>query len=252
MLLIVQKLNLKQELQKKFGILLENFELIKDGSVFIIEAHLICPTLLEANEFKEIVKEQVGHGHTRLLIDISMCEHIDSTFIGSIIKSFKLVASVGGTFRIVKPAKSSADIFILTNTLSVFDLYDTREDALKSFTNFETISENDTTVLSINLTRSTVNEAIAFRKIAEMEINSGIKKLVIDLRRCEYMDSTFFGVIIMLSRMMKDKANKLKIVKQHNSKLDVFAHTNTLELFDMYETREEAINSFERESQPES
>ena len=231
---------------------MENFEIIKDGSVFIIQAHLICPTLLEANEFKEVVKEQVGHGHTKLLIDISMCEHIDSTFIGAIIKSFKLVNSVGGTLRIVTPEKTGADIFILTNTLSVFDLYDTREDALKSFANFETISENGTTVIGINLTRSTVNEAIAFRKIAEMEINSGIKKLVIDLSRCEYMDSAFFGVIIMLSRMMKDKDKKLKIVKPLNPKEDIFTNTNTLELFDMYETREEAVNSFEREAQPKS
>ncbi|UCH65764.1 MAG: hypothetical protein JSW63_01120, partial [Ignavibacterium sp.] len=61
-----------------------------------------------------------------------------------------------------------------------------------------------------------------------------------------------FGVIIMLSKMMKDKGNKLKIVKPLNPKEDIFAHTNTLELFEMYETREEAINSFERESQHES
>ena len=231
---------------------MENFEIIKDGGVFIIEAHLICPTLLDANEFKKIVKEQVGHGHTKLLVDISMCEHIDSTFIGAIIKAFKLVNSVGGNLRIVKPEKTGADIFILTNTFSVFDLYDSREDALKSFTNFETISENGSTVIGINLTRSTVNEAIAFRKIAEMELNSGINQLVIDLSRCEYMDSTFFGVIIMLSKMMKGKGNKLKIVKQLNPKEDIFEQTNTLELFDMYETREDALKSFEHESQPES
>ena len=231
---------------------MENFEIIKDGSVFIIEAHLICPTLLEANEIKEIVKEQVSHGHTRLLVDISMCEHIDSTFIGAIIKSFKLVTSVGGTLRLVKPAKSGADIFILTNTLSVFDIYDSREEALKSFTNFETISDNGVTVIGTNLTRSTVNEAIAFRKIAEMEINSGIKKLVIDLSRCEFMDSTFFGVIIMLSKIMKDKDYKLKIVKPLNPNEDLFESTNTLALFDLYLTREDALKSFEQETQPKS
>jgi anti-sigma B factor antagonist/stage II sporulation protein AA (anti-sigma F factor antagonist) len=225
----------------------ENFEIIKDGSVFIIEAHLICPTLLEANEFKEIVKEQVSHGHTRLLVDISMCEHIDSTFIGAIIKSFKLVTSVGGILRIVKPEKSGADVFILTNTLSVFDLYDTREDALKSFTNFETVDIDGVTVIGINLTRSTVNEAIAFRKIVEMEINSGIK-LVIDLSRCEYMDSTFFGVIIMSSKMMKDKGHKLKVVKPDNPAQDLFEITNTQALFDLYETREDALNSCEHVS----
>ena len=177
-----------------------------------------------------------------------MCEHIDSTFIGAIIKSFKLVTSVGGILRIVKPEKSGADVFILTNTLSVFDLYDTREDALKSFTNFETVDVDGVTVIGINLTRSTVNEAIAFRKIVEMEINSGIKKLVIDLNRCEYMDSTFFGVIIMSSKMMKDKGHKLKVVKPDNPAQDLFEITNTHALFDLYETREDALNSCEHVS----
>jgi hypothetical protein len=45
------------------------------------------------------------------------------------------VTSVGGALRIVKPANSGVDIFILTKTLNVFDLYNSREDAIKSFEN---------------------------------------------------------------------------------------------------------------------
>jgi anti-anti-sigma factor len=113
----------------------ENFELIEDKGVFVIVAHLICPTFLEAKEFMEIINLQVGLGHTKLVVDISLCEHIDSTFIGAIIKSFKRVTDVGGALKIVKPTKSEVDIFILTNTLKVFDLYKTREEAIKSFEN---------------------------------------------------------------------------------------------------------------------
>ena len=112
---------------------MENFEIIEADGVFVIIAHLICPTYLEAKEFKEIINLRIGLGHTKLVVDISLCEHIDSTFIGAIIKSFKQVTSVGGALRIVKPVNSKVDIFILTNTLGVFDLYSTREDAIKSF-----------------------------------------------------------------------------------------------------------------------
>jgi anti-anti-sigma factor len=112
---------------------LENFEIIKVDDVFVIVAHLICPTYLEAKEFKEIINLQVGLGHKKLVVDISLCEHIDSTFIGAIIKSFKQVTSVGGALRIIKPVNSGVDIFILTNTLSVFDIYKTKEEAIKSF-----------------------------------------------------------------------------------------------------------------------
>ncbi|UCH66122.1 MAG: STAS domain-containing protein [Ignavibacterium sp.] len=114
---------------------MENFEILEVEDVYVIVAHLICPTYLEANDFKEIINLQVGLGHKKLVVDISLCEHIDSTFIGAIIKSFKQVTSVGGALKIVKPVDSEVDIFILTKTLNVFDLYNSREDAIKSFEN---------------------------------------------------------------------------------------------------------------------
>jgi anti-anti-sigma regulatory factor len=107
--------------------LLENFEVIEVDGVFVIVAHLICPTYLEAKEFKEIINLRIGLGR--------LCEHIDSTFIGAVIKSFKEVTAFGGDLRIVKPVNSGVDIFLLSNTLSVFNLYNTREDAIKSFEN---------------------------------------------------------------------------------------------------------------------
>lgn len=112
---------------------MENFEIVKVDDVYVMVAHLICPTYMEAKEFKELIKLQIGVGHKKLVLDISLCEHIDSTFIGAIINSFKAVTSVGGKLRIVKPVSSGVDIFQLTNTLSEYDFYKTREDAIKSF-----------------------------------------------------------------------------------------------------------------------
>ena len=112
---------------------LENFEVIEVDGVFVIVAHLICPTYLEAKEFNEIINLRIGLGQKKLVLDISLCEHIDSTFIGAIINSFKEITSYSGALKIVKPVDSRVDIFILTNTLNVFDLYETREDAIKSF-----------------------------------------------------------------------------------------------------------------------
>ncbi len=112
---------------------MENFEKIFVDDVFVIVVHLISPTFLEANEFKEIIKQQISFGHRRLVVDLSMCEHIDSTFLGELIKSFKKMTFIGGALRIVEPAIPAMDIFTYTDTLRLFDLYKTREDAIKSF-----------------------------------------------------------------------------------------------------------------------
>ncbi len=58
--------------------------------------------------------------------------------------------------------------------------------------NFEQINTDGVFVIAVNLLRSTINEAVAFRKIVEEEINSGRTKLVIDLSKCVYIDSAFF------------------------------------------------------------
>ncbi len=118
--------------------------------------------------------------------------------------------------------------------------------------NFEKIYVDGVIVIEVNLIRSTIEEAIAFRKLIEEEINSGQTKLVIDLSKCDYIDSTFFGGIIWALGELSDKGKKLKVVKQAISKEDIFTITNTLSVFDLYKTREEAIKSFEGNIQPES
>ena len=117
---------------------------------------------------------------------------------------------------------------------------------------FEKIYADDVFIIAVNLSRSTINEAFAFRKVVEEEINSGHTKLVIDLSKCDYIDSTFFGAIIMALNMMNDSGRKLRIVKPVNPKESIFITTNTLGLFDVYKTREDAIKSFESDSQTDS
>ncbi len=58
---------------------------------------------------------------------------------------------------------------------------------------FEKIFVDGVFVIAVNLTRSTINEANEFRETIEEEINSGHTNLVIDLSKCDYIDSTFFG-----------------------------------------------------------
>jgi len=117
---------------------------------------------------------------------------------------------------------------------------------------FEIIYVEGVFVIEVNLIRSTLNETIAFRKIVEEEINSGHTKLVIDLSKCDYIDSTFFGALIMSTKKLNDLGYMLKVVKPAIAGEYIFTKTHTQSLFDIYKTREEAIKSFEEDIQPES
>ena len=118
--------------------------------------------------------------------------------------------------------------------------------------NIEKIYLDGVFVISVNAMRATLNEAIALRKIVKEDINFGHTKLVIDLSKCTYIDSNFFGAIIAASRMLIDIGYKLKVVKPNFAGEFIFISTDTLRLLDIYGTRKEAIKSFEEDIQPES
>ena len=117
---------------------------------------------------------------------------------------------------------------------------------------FEKIFAEGIYIIAVNISRSTIKESYEFRKVIEEEINSGHTNLVIDLSKCDYIDSTFFGGIIWAFSKLSDIGKKLKIVKYDNPKEDIFTTTKTFEIFDLYGTREEAIKSFEGDIQTES
>jgi anti-anti-sigma factor len=109
---------------------------------------------------------------------------------------------------------------------------------------FEKIYIDGVYVIAVNISRSTIKEAYEFRKVIEEEISSGHTNLVIDLSKCDNIDSTFFGGIIWAYGKLSNIGKKLKIVKYDNPKEDIFMTTKTFELFDLFETREDAIKSF--------
>ena len=117
---------------------------------------------------------------------------------------------------------------------------------------FEKIYVDGVYVIVVNLCRSTLNETTTFRKLVEEEINSGHSNLVIDLSKCDFIDSTFFGAIILALKLTKGKGYELKVVEPANMGEDIFTTRNFCRIFDLYETREDAIKSFESDSHPNS
>ena len=112
---------------------MEHFEKIFVAGVFVIAVNLTRSTLNEAKEFRNIVEEEINSGYTNLVIDLSKCKNIDSTFFGAIILTLRMMEGKGYKLKVVEPANSGEDIFTRINPLRLFDLYKTREDAIKSF-----------------------------------------------------------------------------------------------------------------------
>lgn len=109
------------------------FDKIYIDGVFVIVVNCSRSTILEANKFRELIKDEIYSHHNRLVIDLSNCNYIDSTFFGAIMMTLELIRNKGYKLKIVKPAISGESIFATTHTLSLFELFKTREEAIISF-----------------------------------------------------------------------------------------------------------------------
>jgi len=103
------------------------------GDVIVEIVDLTRATLNEAEEFKQRLAEDIEHGHKKLVADLSLCEFIDSTFLGTLVISLKKVTSLGGDLRLVGFQPAVHSMFELTRMYRVFETFNTREDAVLSF-----------------------------------------------------------------------------------------------------------------------
>lgn len=90
-------------------------------------------TLMEAEQLKEQLAIHIASGYRKIVIDLSECEFIDSTFLGVIVNSLKKVAKVQGDLKLVgfKPAVKA--MFELTRMFRVFESFSNIDDAINSF-----------------------------------------------------------------------------------------------------------------------
>ncbi len=105
---------------------------IIEGKV-IITVELVRATIKEAEEFKEILSQEIESGTRDIIIDLCYCEFIDSTFLGALVVSLKRLLTVKGTLKLCNLKPSVYSMFELTRMYKVFQIYDSLDKALSSY-----------------------------------------------------------------------------------------------------------------------
>ncbi len=102
----------------------------------------------------------------------------------------------------------------------------------------------DIVVETVNLTRATYKEAGMLKYILNKDIFNGFRKIVIDLSQSEFIDSTFIGVLVITLKEIGKKSGELRIVQPMSIANTILEKTGTFDIFNVYDTLEEAIKSF--------
>lgn len=112
---------------------MEDFEKKIEKDVVIEVVNLSRATWKEAIQFKAILEEDVEKKFRKLVVDISQCEFLDSTFLGTLVLAKRSINKIGGELKIVEPPSVFKVLREKTSTLQVFDSYKSLADAVDSF-----------------------------------------------------------------------------------------------------------------------
>jgi len=89
---------------------------------------------IEGPAFKDKIEELKDAGKTRVVIDLSKADFMDSSGIGALIGALTSIKKADGDMKLAGMKDRIKNLFLLTRLLGpVFDDYDTIEEAAKSF-----------------------------------------------------------------------------------------------------------------------
>lgn len=111
----------------------ETFEHFQYFDIHIVNVNLTRATIDMVSVFNEFLQEIVGKDENRIIVNLSQCEFIDSSFLGLLVANLKKVTAMGGDMRLVGFHPTVASMMQLTRMDKIFEFYPKVESALKSF-----------------------------------------------------------------------------------------------------------------------
>lgn len=85
------------------------------------------------NQFKDQIDRVINDGNNRLIIDFQDVNYLNSIGLGVVAAALKRVKKNKGDLKIVKPSPAVQELFDLTRLTKVFEIYESEDEAVKSF-----------------------------------------------------------------------------------------------------------------------
>jgi anti-anti-sigma factor len=110
-----------------------SFSSEKINDVVVESVEISRATFKEAEDFKKHLNQDIEHGYIKIIVDLSKCAFIDSTFLSTIVTALKKVSKAGGILKLAGVHSETQALLELTGTAKVFEIYPSKDLALKSF-----------------------------------------------------------------------------------------------------------------------
>jgi anti-anti-sigma factor len=103
------------------------------GDVTIIE--LEGPLVLEETEIRlrDHINRVVAEGHVKIVLDMRHVTRLDSAGIGMLVSKYLTACGKGGSLKLLQPTVHSRYLLEITKLSSVFEIFESEDEAIRSF-----------------------------------------------------------------------------------------------------------------------
>jgi anti-sigma B factor antagonist len=84
-------------------------------------------------QLKRKIDELIERKETKLVLNLANVPYMDSGGLGEIVRSYTTVKRAGGELKLLNATKRISDLLTITKLITVFEVFETEADALKSF-----------------------------------------------------------------------------------------------------------------------
>lgn len=87
----------------------------------------------ESSHLRSTIKDLLGQGKKRLVLDLSKATYIDSAGLGTLVAAYTSARNEGGDIRLASVTGRFNELLNITKLVTIFGVHDTVDDAVQSF-----------------------------------------------------------------------------------------------------------------------
>jgi anti-sigma B factor antagonist len=103
------------------------------GDVTILDLHGKILIGEGDDALRDAVTRLVDGGVTKLLLNLADVPYVDSAGLGEIVRCYTTASRKGGSLKLINLTKKIQDLLSITKLLTVFEVYETEDEGVKSF-----------------------------------------------------------------------------------------------------------------------
>ena len=103
------------------------------GAVTILDLSGKLTIDQDAQRLKDKINSLIHQQHTKVVLNLGDVSYIDSGGLGQLVSSYGSLAKTSGGLKLLHVNKRNHDLLSITRLVTIFDAFDSEEEAVKSF-----------------------------------------------------------------------------------------------------------------------